>query len=417
MEFFLSNLLEDSSRKLRINFYNAFKKHSAVETKISADVLLTCVDYCLVKKKYKLTTSEKKWLVRELEKSDAESFSLALTKSRKIANRAIKVLDFLSYNKFSRSLEHRVIVKDLKNGSLTTVNQILRQKLNSGDNEGIASVLEKLPSLFWSNLGILRANLNNEELLEIGKELCTSFNTVDLVSALTKQDNKVLHEILKEHLAKLNLGIKGKRIKFNCKNYSPKFSYLGEVTASIIPDGIRWIRVKLQWKDTMVNSIDLITAKEDDGHLSILGHGIEEESIYSSKDNCGIGCSEWVDIDLAKVNGKFNFSAHLYSGRNNFRQVNECTLKIEKLANLGGESIEQLMNWKLTNNSGFVDLGTLRVNDRVFAWRGKSSKYSISKILTEQKELNYSLKDLISDVVEQQNLTIVESEEDFIIAL
>ena len=51
------------------------------------------------------------------------------------------------------------------------------------------------------------------------------------------------------------------------------------------------------------------------------------------------------------------------------------------------------------NDSGFVDLGTLSTSDRIFAWRGKSTKYNVSKILTKQRELNYSLKDLIDDVV------------------
>ena len=77
MEFFLSDLLEDSSRKSRVNFYNAFDQHIEIES--------------LVRRKYKLTTSEKKWLVKALEKCNAESFRLALTESRKIANRAIKV--------------------------------------------------------------------------------------------------------------------------------------------------------------------------------------------------------------------------------------------------------------------------------------------------------------------------------------
>lgn len=416
MEFFLSDLLEDSSRKSRVNFYNAFDQHIEIESEVSADVLLTCVDYCLVRRKYKLTTSEKKWLVKALEKCNAESFRLALTESRKIANRAIKVLEFLDYNKFSRSIEHRVIVKDLRNGSLTTVKQIIKQKLSGEGGAGIAQVLDKLPSLFWSNLELLEKSLSDEELLRIGKELCNRFSTADLVSILTKEENRVLHEILKEHLAKLNLEIRGKRTKFNWENYSPEFSYWNEVVANTISDDTRWIRVKLQWKDTVVNSIDLITTKED-GHLTILGHGEEREELLSSKDNCGVRCAEWVDLDLAKVSGKFNFNAHLYSGRNSFRQVNECILKVEKLTELGGESIESLIEWRLMNDSGFVDLGTLSTSDRIFAWRGKSTKYNVSKILTKQRELNYSLKDLINDVVEQQNLTVVKNGEDFTIVL
>lgn len=50
MEFFLSDLLEDSSRKSRVNFYNAFDQHIEIESEVSADVLLTCVDYCLVRR-------------------------------------------------------------------------------------------------------------------------------------------------------------------------------------------------------------------------------------------------------------------------------------------------------------------------------------------------------------------------------
>ena len=191
------------------------------------------------------------------------------------------------------------------------------------------------------DLELLEKSLSDEELLRIGKELCNRFSTADLVSILTKEENRVLHEILKEHLAKLNLGIRGKRTKFNWENYSPEFSYWNEVVANTIPDNTRWIRVKLQWKDTVVNSIDLITTKED-GHLTILGHGEEREELLSSKDNCGVRYAEWVDLDLAKVSGKFNFNAHLYSGRNSFRQVNECILKVEKLTELGGESIRKL---------------------------------------------------------------------------
>ena len=107
----------------------------------------------------------------------------------------------------------------------------------------------------------------------------------------------------------------------------------------------------------------------------------------------------------------------MYSGRNSFRQVNECILKVEKLTELGGESIESLIEWRLMNDSGFVDLGTLSTSDRIFAWRGKNTKYNVSKILTKQRELNYSLKDLIDDVVEQQNLTVVKNGEDFTIVL
>lgn len=418
MEIFLSDLLKEEGRESRVNFYNAFKERKEIEV-VRAEDVVKGIDYCLVQEHYKLRTSQKKWLVKEIEKTDARSFGLALAQSHTVADRSKTILNFLSYNKFSRSPEHRVIVKDLRNGSLMTANKFLKQKVRRRDLDEVKRVVGAVPSLFWERLSEMIDHFSQEELREIG-ESC-HFSLGVLVTALAKENTpevrKLLKDLVDRTLAKMNLGIRGKRVRVAIENYSPEFSMLGEVMANKIPDDTRLVRVKLQWKDTVCNSIDLITTKEENEHLAILGHGEEREELLSSKDNCGVRCAEWVDLDLAKVNGKFNFHAHLYSGRNLFSQVSECTLTVEKIDKLGGESVREIGNWRVRNDSGFVDLGTLDSEARIFAWRNKSTKYSISKILTKQNELNYSLQDLINDVVEQQSLEVVESGEDFTIRL
>lgn len=418
MEIFLSDLLKEEGRESRVNFYNAFKERKEIEV-VRAEDVVKGIDYCLVQEHYKLRTSQKKWLVKEIEKTDARSFGLALAQSHTVADRSKTILNFLSYNKFSRSPEHRVIVKDLRNGSLMTANKFLKQKVRRRDLDEVKRVVGAVPSLFWERLSEMIDHFSQEELREIG-ESC-HFSLGVLVTALAKENTpevrKLLKDLVDRTLAKMNLGIRGKRVRVAIENYSPEFSMLGEVMANKIPDDTRLVRVKLQWKDTVCNSIDLITTKEENEHLAILGHGEEREELLSSKDNCGVRCAEWVDLDLAKVNGKFNFHAHLYSGRNLFSQVSECTITIEKIDKLGGESVGEIENWGVRNDSGFVDLGTLDSEARIFAWRNKSTKYSISKILTKQNELNYSLQDLINDVVEQQSLEVVESGEDFTIRL
>ena len=418
MEIFLSDLLKEEGRESRVNFYNAFKERKEIEV-VRAEDVVKGIDYCLVQEHYKLRTSQKKWLVKEIEKADARSFGLALAQSHTVADRSKTILNFLSYNKFSRSPEHRVIVKDLRNGSLMTANKFLKQKVRRRDLDEVKRVVGAVPSLFWERLSEMIDHFSQEELREIG-ESC-HFSLGVLVTALAKENTpevrKLLKDLVDRTLAKMNLGIRGKRVRVAIENYSPEFSMLGEVMANKIPDDTRLVRVKLQWKDTVCNSIDLITTKEENEHLAILGHGEEREELLSSKDNCGVRCAEWVDLDLAKVNGKFNFHAHLYSGRNLFSQVSECTITIEKIDKLGGESVREIGNWRVRNDSGFVDLGTLDSEARIFAWRNKSTKYSISKILTKQNELNYSLQDLINDVVEQQSLEVVESGEDFTIRL
>lgn len=418
MEIFLSDLLKEEGRESRVNFYNAFKERKEIEV-VRAEDVVKGIDYCLVQEHYKLRTSQKKWLVKEIEKTDARSFGLALAQSHTVADRSKTILNFLSYNKFSRSPEHRVIVKDLRNGSLMTANKFLKQKVRRRDLDEVKRVVGAVPSLFWERLSEMIDHFSQEELREIG-ESC-HFSLGVLVTALAKENTpevrKLLKDLVDRTLAKMNLGIRGKRVRVAIENYSPEFSMLGEVMANKIPDDTRLVRVKLQWKDTVCNSIDLITTKEENEHLAILGHGEEREELLSSKDNCGVRCAEWVDLDLAKVNGKFNFHAHLYSGRNLFSQVSECTITIEKIDKLGGESVREIGNWRVRNDSGFVDLGTLDSEARIFAWRDKSTKYSISKILTKQNELNYSLQDLINDVVEQQSLEVVESGEDFVLKL
>ena len=418
MEIFLSDLLKEEGRESRVNFYNAFKERKEIEV-VRAEDVVKGIDYCLVQEHYKLRTSQKKWLVKEIEKIDARSFGLALAQSHTVADRSKTILNFLSYNKFSRSPEHRVIVKDLRNGSLMTANKFLKQKVRRRDLDEVKRVVGAVPSLFWERLSEMIDHFSQEELREIG-ESC-HFSLGVLVTALAKENTpevrKLLKDLVDRTLAKMNLGIRGKRVRVAIENYSPEFSMLGEVMANKIPDDTRLVRVKLQWKDTVCNSIDLITTKEENEHLAILGHGEEREELLSSKDNCGVRCAEWIDLDLAKVNGKFNFHAHLYSGRNLFSQVSECTLTVEKIDKLGGESVREIGNWKVGNDSGFVDLGTLDSEARIFAWRDKSTKYSISKILTKQNELNYSLQDLINDVVEQQSLEVVESGEDFVLKL
>lgn len=418
MEIFLSDLLKEEGRESRVNFYNAFKERKEIEV-VRAEDVVKGIDYCLVQEHYKLRTSQKKWLVKEIEKIDARSFGLALAQSHTVADRSKTILNFLSYNKFSRSPEHRVIVKDLRNGSLMTANKLLKQKVRRRDLAEVKRVVGAVPSLFWERLSEMIDNFSQEELREVG-ERC-HFSLGVLVTALAKENTpevrKLLKDLVNRTLAKMNLGIRGKRVRVEMENYRPEFSMLGEVMANKIQDDTRLVRVKLQWKDTVANSIDLITTKEENEHLAILGHGEEREELLSSKDNCGVRCAEWIDLDLAKVNGKFNFHAHLYSGKNLFSQVSECTLTVEKIDKLGGESVRELGNWRVGNDSGFVDLGTLDSEARIFAWRDKSTKYSISKILTKQNELNYSLQDLINDVVEQQSLEVVESGEDFTIRL
>lgn len=69
MEIFLSDLLKEEGRESRVNFYNAFKERKEIEL-VRAEDVVKGIDYCLVQEHYKLRTSQKKWLVKEIEKTE-----------------------------------------------------------------------------------------------------------------------------------------------------------------------------------------------------------------------------------------------------------------------------------------------------------------------------------------------------------
>lgn len=403
------------------DFYEHFKRKEKCSIK-NADTLIKCIDYCLVRNHYKLTTSEKKFLVKTIEKSNPAEFLNAATESNSITERFITVLEFLNYNKFSRSVEHQLIVNDLRNGRFRTSDKILKRAGENFELDTIIDVLKQHPALFITKIDwCLDCGILPEDLIDLGKSIEDRLSIREIIMTLTylntdllfqKTSSFILREILKHILAKKDLGIKNKTIRFSCGNYIAEACFPDKEYSKILSN-IRYIRIAVRWRDSITNSIDLITTKEINSNISILGHGTKGDGICTSKDNCGIKCSEWIDLDLEKVKGQFSFSVHLYSGRNTFSKVHSCEFIVSALDSFHGNVTNVLSRFPIVNRAGFVDLGTLKIGDEnVFSFRIKSSKYSIIKLLSPNSKFGYSCQDLIDDLAESQHLRVVEEGED-----
>ena len=82
--------------------------------------VLKCLDYTLTRCYFRLSSSQKKMMVKLIESYPSEDWKANVILSGKKARRTILVLQYLSYNRFSRSEEHKEIVRMLRNGELTS---------------------------------------------------------------------------------------------------------------------------------------------------------------------------------------------------------------------------------------------------------------------------------------------------------
>ena len=83
----------------------------------AGDVLACSKEY-LRRRKYHLTTAEKKLLVKLLETYPVGNLRENLMQSQRLRERNLQVLQHLDYNRFSRSAAHREAVRALRNGEL-----------------------------------------------------------------------------------------------------------------------------------------------------------------------------------------------------------------------------------------------------------------------------------------------------------
>lgn len=359
MRIFLSDLLENKGQQIREDFYNNFKQRISVVG--DANDIMKCIDYCIVRNRYKLTTSEKRFLVKCVEKCEPNDFKAVLTQSQKTRKRFLTILNLISYTRFSRSIVHSTIIKDVKLGNYITAEKALEC---AKDSRSVFNTLAQYPVIILEKLQwCIELGVPPEDLLKFCYSFAQYFSTADLLNATTiaSKDTSivgktvfyVLREMLKKHLAQLTFEHSNNSfVSMNFGDLILEESFINYGLTRALPECARFVRVFLCWKDEVSDSIDLIATKDEcvtknQNIISILGHNTKDTGILQSKDSYGCNGIEWVDVDLEKCNGILSFNAHLYFGRDNFSQVPDCKFGIAKITNLGGEIVSTIHEWEI----------------------------------------------------------------------
>ena len=87
--------------------------------------------------RFHLKTREKKLLVKLLEAYPALNFKDNLMRSDSARERNLLFLQYLDYNRFSRSAKHREIVRALRNGEIKSWQGIGEKMLQEGDPKAL----------------------------------------------------------------------------------------------------------------------------------------------------------------------------------------------------------------------------------------------------------------------------------------
>lgn len=167
----------DQQRDSAIELLHAICKHTG-------DVL-RCADCVLTKNSYHLTTSQKKTIVLLLETYPTADFKANLVLSGKKAKRANLIVQYLDYNKYSRSDAHKKIVADFRSDSLRSWESRVKAMIASGSDDTLSFIAERPGMLLRMTGWLIREGFDPSDIEKVLVAKAGSLSTQTLANILT----------------------------------------------------------------------------------------------------------------------------------------------------------------------------------------------------------------------------------------
>ena len=313
-----------------------------------------CIEYILKSREnYHLRTSEKRILVKVLESYPVEDFRANLILSNKSARNIKVLLQYLDYNKYSRSIYHKNAVADLRDNNLQSW-EGKAKKLLFNRNDNTINFISARPGMLLRMITILLRN--GFEAKDIKKELmanASKLSTQTLVTLNTHFNKSKLHmtkynssepydyielvimqdilkDVLKENLKYKNIPeLSGKKVFLDMDNYNLKLSniecnskseeggYIRSGLAIKIPDKVERIRFFVYWNDKRRLDIDLHGSILDDNdkviHIGYDANYKSDDAVFSG-DITHSDAAEYIDINLNNTNLYVCVAINIFDG-------------------------------------------------------------------------------------------------------
>ena len=288
-------------------------------------------------------TSWRRRLVALLESYSEQSLEENLTLNRE---RSLRALEFVSYNRFSRSTGHRAVVDGLRDGELRSWASKKEEAYLCGDSEAIVRVLSERPGVMLREVvrmlrvgvpaGTIEAALRDAKLslatlLNVTAKLGVPYEVarrtwrgeppedakaLDPVKeqAIRDEAQGIVHGLLRMRLSALQTPLRGRRVLLDSQDYDLAHSYVltnvARGTSSYfapgmamgMPEAARRVRLFVFWDDRS-RRIDLDLHGTTDSGVHVGWNGAFDQSglTMSGDVTHSKNAAEYLDVNLAKA--------------------------------------------------------------------------------------------------------------------
>lgn len=295
--------------------------------------VLDLVEQLVVLNKYKhFKTSLKRGLVDLIEKFPNDVIEENLASNRwsnrfrgkkgkaRCINRNIALIDYLSYNRFSKNDDAKNIVVDLKNGNLISWNQKLEAAYANKDYDTVLKMLAQRPGVYFRQINrLIKLGVNRAPITVDMRELAGTLKTQSIVSALnnftgSEETDQVFFDTLYANLNFKNIeSLRNKKVYIDEQDVmfskskleiTDKFAeggYISNGMAIKIPEDAKYLRFFTYWNDKRRIDIDLHGASMTrDGIRSHVGwHSRHKDGVLvHSGDITHSDATEYIDMDI-----------------------------------------------------------------------------------------------------------------------
>ena len=414
--------------------------------------VLDLMEYMVVKNRYKhFKTNVKRGLVELIEQFPIETIEENLTSNRwsktfrgkkgkpRTINRNVALIDYLSYNKFSKNADVKLLVNKLKNGKLLSWNQRLEREYAKENYEEVIRLLSQRPGMMFRQINrLVKLGVDVDKISSIMKENAGDLKTQTIVSAINNYKGEAVVD--KVFLNTLVCNLKSKDLKETFENkkvyideknvdfsrskieITDKFEEGGYITNGMairVPEKAKFLRFFTYWNDDERIDIDLHgVAVESDGEISHVGWNADfrNGSLVHSGDITHSNAAEYIDLDIdnAKKGGvrKVQFNINSYTGVP-FNKIETVFTGLMALSGMGQKTDlfdpkNVLFRHDLKNKSMSVDYGIIDLeNNFIYIIGEKSDRHNDTNI-DEVSNVKLNIKEYLNFLILSQGGEITD---------
>lgn len=356
---FKQNLLDIFSISFSVLNGNEFENAMRQVCRHTGDVW-KCTDYLLTVHRYHFKTSEKRRIVHLLESYPLNDFAENLILSRRKGNRIIKVLEYLSYNRFSTKPNFAECVRLLRNNDLKSWYSKY-EALLVAKNPQLLDFVALRPGEMLRRLRVLLTVFSYEDVLGalLPKADKLSANTIlSIMTSLSENDAdtnvlSVCEKLLYTKLSHKDTELRNKKVFIdpedailsrsfytgNKRGYLTGFYPTG--MALRIPDEAKCVRFFVYWNHSDAADIDLhafcLNRDKELVHIGWNGNFRYNGTVISG-DVTHPNAAEYIDVSLndTEIDKIFlNITAYYVDDCNRFNEVDTCFAGLMAVSELG----------------------------------------------------------------------------------